>query len=121
MKLYDAGNNEVIYFDKRAKCMFIFEQNMCRVDRVFSVETVITAPEIKGLKKAELEKRFIDFCLAQCADWTVDELPVQICKSAAGYYAGCIDPYEGPYCRISGYGDDRMIVAHWMLMHHHLM
>ena len=78
-------------------------------------------PEIKGSEKAELEKKFIEFCLAQCSDWTIDELPVEICQSAAGYYAGCIDPCEGPYCRISGYGDDRMIVAHWMLMHHHLV
>ena len=45
--------------------------------------------------------------------WDVDDYPVTVCRSGAGYYAGCYSE-EGPYTRISGYSSGPALVLHWM-------
>jgi len=40
-----------------------------------------------------------------CSDEEVDsdDLPIQVCMSAAGYYIGQLEPCGAPFSRLSGY------------------
>lgn len=105
------NGNSYTYWDKKTNIAFNFSENS-----VGSCRRTNIMPEgkrIGGKIKDELEKKFVDFVMHKCAGWNKDGYPVEILQSAAGYYAGCYCE-EGPYCRVSWYGNDKMVVAHWM-------
>ena len=45
--------------------------------------------------------KFRDTCSNKEVD--SDDLPIQVCSSAAGYYIGQLEPCGAPYSRLSGY------------------
>ena len=46
-------------------------------------------------------KKIEDTCTGELFD--PEELPVQVCMSAAGYYIGQLEPCGAPFSRLSGY------------------
>lgn len=50
-------------------------------------------------------------------NWRIDDLPVVVCNSAAGYYAGCMTYTGEHYTRISEYAPTPAFVLHWIVKH----
>ena len=72
---------------------------------------------LRSKKGEELSSGFIKAALNYTSTWEIDDLPVRILHSGAGYYAGCFDygPYGGPYCRVSDYYfDTKTECAAWI-------
>lgn len=116
-----------IYYDNND--IFMFINNGYGFGAIISGDKVIhisafkkmKEPDFKGWtlrskKGAELSDKFVKAALNYESKWTVDDLPVEIMQSGAGYYAGCFSygEYGGPYCRLSGYCDTQAEAAAWI-------
>ena len=110
--------------------MFTFEEDGLQFDAVIENGRIVTMSNVRDGKMKKPEDKYITnastvgtsalktletaiMAEPQIQAWEVDDFPVTVCKSGAGYYAGCYCD-EGPYTRISGYSSGPALVLHWM-------
>lgn len=110
--------------------MFTFEEDGMQFDVVIENGRIVTISNVREGKMKKPADKYVTNASAagqaalrtlkeaimaepQIQTWEVDGFPVTVCKSGAGYYAGCYCD-EGPYTRIGGYSSGPALVLHWM-------
>ncbi len=110
--------------------MYTFEEDGMQFDATIENGRIVTISDVREGKMKKPEYKYVTSASTAGASalktleaavmaepkvqkWEVDDFPVTVCKSGAGYYAGCYCD-EGPYTRISGYSSGPALVLHWM-------